>query len=130
MKNTHGGELLLVKLQAESWNFTKNNLHWCFSCFLNCTNSAKSRKTSHLFCQKCYTLWSQKYKMVPILCFHALIQSFQTHIRARLNWASNMSFIGGWWNEDVRILKNFASSFLKLLKQGIVYVIESRWHVI
>ena len=36
---------------------------------------------------------------------------------------------GGLWNEDVHILKNFASSFLKLLKQGIVYVIESRWHV-
>ena len=35
---------------------------------------------------------------------------------------------GGWWNEDVGILKNFASLFLKLFKQGIVYVIESRWH--
>ena len=27
MKNTHGGVLLLVKLQAETWNFTKSNTH-------------------------------------------------------------------------------------------------------
>ena len=33
---------------------------------------------------------------------------------------------GGWCNDDVHILKNSISSFLKLLKQGIVYVIESR----
>ena len=25
VKNTHGGELLLVKLQVKAWNFTKNN---------------------------------------------------------------------------------------------------------
>ena len=27
MKNTHKGVLLLVKLQAETWNFTKSNTH-------------------------------------------------------------------------------------------------------
>ena len=26
-------------------------LHGCFSCFLNCTNSTKSRKTSQVFMQ-------------------------------------------------------------------------------
>ena len=41
MKNTHGGVLLLVKLRATI-------LHGCFSCFLNCTSSTKSRKASQL----------------------------------------------------------------------------------
>ena len=41
VKNTHVGVLLLVKLQAKS-------LHDCFSLFLNCANSNKSRKTSQL----------------------------------------------------------------------------------
>ena len=56
VKNTHGGVLLLVKLQA----FKVNNkgprttpmaaklFHGCFSRFLNCTNGTKSRKTSHI----------------------------------------------------------------------------------
>ena len=34
VKNTHGGVLLLVKLQAEACNFTKVTLlHQCFSRF-------------------------------------------------------------------------------------------------
>ena len=37
VKNTHGGVLLLLKVTL---------LHGCFSRFLNCTNSNKSRKTS------------------------------------------------------------------------------------
>ena len=37
VKNTHGGVLLKVTL-----------LHGCFSCFLNCTNGAKSRKVPHM----------------------------------------------------------------------------------
>ena len=42
LKNvTHGGMLLLVKLQAEV-----TLLHGCFSRFLNCTNGTKSRKAS------------------------------------------------------------------------------------
>ena len=49
VKNTSGGVLLLVKLQT---NFTSTLvnvtfLHGCFSRFLNCTNSIKSRKASH-----------------------------------------------------------------------------------
>ena len=48
-ENTHGGVLLLVKLQAKAWNFTKVTLlHGCFSQFLNCTNSTKSRKASQI----------------------------------------------------------------------------------
>ena len=48
VKNTHGGVLLLVKLQAEAWNFTKSNTPpWCFSCFLNFANGTKSCKASH-----------------------------------------------------------------------------------
>ena len=46
MKNTHGGMLLLVKLQAKV-----TLLHGCFSPFLNCTNATTSRNASH-FCKK------------------------------------------------------------------------------
>ena len=42
-KNTHGGVILLVKLQAEAI------FHWYFSSFLNCTNGTKFRK-AFLFC--------------------------------------------------------------------------------
>ena len=42
MRNTHGGELLLVKLQAPAF------LHECFSRFLTYENDTKSRKASHI----------------------------------------------------------------------------------
>ena len=45
MKNTHGGVLLLVKLEATLLKVTL--LHGCFSRFLNCTNGTKWCKTSH-----------------------------------------------------------------------------------
>ena len=41
---------LFVKLEAEACNFTKVTLlHGCFSHFLNCANSTKSHKASHIF---------------------------------------------------------------------------------
>ena len=47
VKNTHGGVLLLVKLQECFITLLQvTHLH---GCFLNCTNSTKSRKTSHVF---------------------------------------------------------------------------------
>ena len=49
MKNTHGGVLLLVKLQTEACNFTKSNTSpFVFSRFLNCTNDTKSRNASQI----------------------------------------------------------------------------------
>ena len=48
MKNTHGGVLLLVKLQALACNFLKVTLHGCFLHFLNCTNGTKLRNASHI----------------------------------------------------------------------------------
>ena len=49
MKNTHGGVLLLVKMQALACNFTKSNTPpWMFLRFLNCTIGTKSRKASHI----------------------------------------------------------------------------------
>ena len=37
VKNSHGEELLLVKLQASAYNFNKNiTPPWVFSCFLSC----------------------------------------------------------------------------------------------
>ena len=47
VKNTHGGVLLLVKLQTTPTLLKVTLLHGCFSRFLNCTNGTKSRKTSH-----------------------------------------------------------------------------------
>ena len=49
VKNTHGGMLLLVKLQAKSNLLKVTFLYGCFSRFLNCTNNTKSRKASHMF---------------------------------------------------------------------------------
>ena len=47
LKNTHGGVLILVQLQAEACNFTKiNTPPRVFSRFLNCTNGTKSRNAS------------------------------------------------------------------------------------
>ena len=48
VKNTHGGMLLLVKLQAEACNVTKSNTPpWVFFTFFYCTNDTKSRNESH-----------------------------------------------------------------------------------
>ena len=48
MKNTHGGELLLVNSQALACNITKSNTPpWMFPRFLNCAYGTKSRKASH-----------------------------------------------------------------------------------
>ena len=44
VKNTNGGVLLLVKLQASITLF-----HGFFSRFLNCTNGTKSRNASNMF---------------------------------------------------------------------------------
>ena len=49
VENTHGGVLLLVKVQAKACIFTKNNTSLrCFLSFLNCTNDTKSRNASHI----------------------------------------------------------------------------------
>ena len=48
VRNTHGGVLLLVKLQAEACNFTKSNTPpWVFFTFLK-LHDIKSRKASHI----------------------------------------------------------------------------------
>ena len=49
MKNTHGGVLILVKLQAKACKFAKLTLlYGCFTGFLNCTNGTKSRNVPHM----------------------------------------------------------------------------------
>ena len=47
MKNTHGGVLILVKLQPATL-LKVTLLHGCFSRFLTFTNDTKSRKASHI----------------------------------------------------------------------------------
>ena len=54
VKNTHGGVLILVKLQASACNFTKiNTPPWAFFTFLNCTNGS-NRAKHHIFAIKLY----------------------------------------------------------------------------
>ena len=49
VKQTHGGVLLLVKLQAKTCNLTKiDTPPWVFLCFLDCTDETKSSKTSSI----------------------------------------------------------------------------------
>ena len=46
VKSTHGGVLLLVKLQVFAWKLLKVTLlHECFPSFLNYTNGSKSRNS-------------------------------------------------------------------------------------
>ena len=49
VKNSHGGVLLLLKLQAVACNIAKSNTPpWMLSHFLNYTNGIKSRKTPYI----------------------------------------------------------------------------------
>ena len=49
VKNTHGGVLLLVRLQVKPATLLKVTLvHGCFSRFLNCTSGIKPRKASQI----------------------------------------------------------------------------------
>ena len=49
MENTHGGVLVLVKLQASDFNFTASRTPpWVLSHFFNCKNGTKSCKSSHV----------------------------------------------------------------------------------
>ena len=49
VKNTHGGVLLLEKLQAEAYNFTKSDFPpWLFFTFLKLYKGTKSRKASQM----------------------------------------------------------------------------------
>ena len=51
----YGGGLLLVRLKPASL-LKLRLLHGCFSHFLNCTNSNKSRKTSHIVLIFCFSI--------------------------------------------------------------------------
>ena len=64
VKNTHGGVLLLVKLQA----FLKVTLlHGCFPPFLNCADGTKSRNLSHI----CFTYCSISVIITSFYCLKA-----------------------------------------------------------
>ena len=84
VKNTHGGMLPLLKLQALACNLLKVTLlHRWFSSFLYCTNGTKSRNTSHMDLTKktiCFKgtgscidllLTNQKYSFKNVNTFEA-----------------------------------------------------------
>ena len=71
VKNTYGGVLLLVKLQASACNFTKVTLlHGFFSRFLNCAHGTKSRKAPHLEMKSLrITLLAYFFKLFNVIFF-------------------------------------------------------------
>ena len=55
--NTHGGVVLLVRLQVEACNFNKSKTPpWFFSRFLNCFNGTKSHNVSLSVSATCLTI--------------------------------------------------------------------------
>ena len=60
LKNTHGGVLLLVKLQSEACNFTRK-LTLPYKCFLNYINGTKSSRASHFFLCSYFSIYSCPY---------------------------------------------------------------------
>ena len=73
VKNTHGGPLLLVKLQpATLLNVTL--LHGWFSRFLNCKNGTKSRNRSQLY--------PEIHKVLPlILTKFQVFETSKSHLQ-------------------------------------------------
>ena len=62
VKNTHGGRLILVKLQYKSATLLKLTLlHGCFSRFLNCTNGTKSRNASQMKNTSSFHVFNTRY---------------------------------------------------------------------
>ena len=70
VKNTHGGVLLYLKLQAKAFIFTKTGTPpRMFLRFLNCTNDTELRKASQIFTfSNCAEFW-------PIV-FSAVVSRF------------------------------------------------------
>ena len=65
VKNTHGGVLLLVKLQF--WPAKSNISPWVFSCFLNSTNGTKARNAYvHFIDLMARYIWLKRVTMIII----------------------------------------------------------------
>ena len=92
VKNTHGGVLILVKLQAEAWNCTKiNTPPWVLSLFLNCRNGTKSRNASHMQCirphRRANLQSSSQYDVIEFTCDQT--PQYRHHINGKalkLSW--------------------------------------------
>ena len=74
MKNTHGGVLLLITLQASACNFTKSNIcsMGVFSSFLNCTIGTKLRKAS-----VCYSIVTRIQILITVACIFCCTMAAQ-----------------------------------------------------
>ena len=79
VKNAHGGVLILVKLQAKL-----TLLHGCFSRFLNCINSTKSRKASQMM----------RHNLVPHLRKWTIVRFPQTQCN-KLGWLKDLNLQDG-----------------------------------
>ena len=78
VKNTHGGMLLLVKVQSETL-LKGPRLNDCFSRFLNCINGTKSSKASHLIFSF-PTRWASFRKDFSIVFSYLLVASSRSSL--------------------------------------------------
>ena len=91
-KSTHGGVLILVKLQASDVTLLKLTLlHGCFSRFLNCTNGTKSRNASHIRSQKDFSLRSVNTSSYGLKSLRYLAPKFQNFVPQDIRSANNLS---------------------------------------
>ena len=145
VKNTHGGVLLLVKLQDSLLKITL--LHGCFSRFLNCANGIKQRNPPHL--SKIIMGWKKKSSL-QLLETHAYHENhnIQTcsdmlckreyfkcgrkkNLCYQLSWIRNFRAYGTWrtfqnlrcfpQNETRALRGNFAIFFRKIRKSFIKF---------
>ena len=100
VQNTHRGVLLLIKFQALKVTL----LHGCFSRFLNCTNSTKSREATQ-WCKTgiFYT------KLVQIRCSECQLHLMGVNERTQLGSAHNwrQSLVGQVWLPFPHIVSAF-----------------------
>ena len=95
VKNTHGAVSLLVKSAAL---LKVTLLHECFSRFLNCTDSIKSRKASHILCSSNFTvdeagIYLLKFKSRNTRTRCEICSKLPIKIPERLHWRCSGIFI-------------------------------------
>ena len=66
VKNSHGGLILLVKLQAQACNITKSNTPpWAFFIFLKIVQTVPNRATDHIW-SLCHRFSKEQVFSIPL----------------------------------------------------------------
>ena len=101
VESTHGGVLILVKLQASPCNLLKLTiLHGCFSRFLNFTNDTKSCNAPHL-----PTLWS--------------IEALEMHVEDFSTYNHFIIFNFLWMNNILMTLEMYVKFRVNVIKLDV-----------